>query len=151
HTLSSEAKLLLHLFPYEPIISIAQLPSGDIMIGGYNIYLVKAVDFANQKTLMFPIQANATNLTINGMNYDLALKQLTIDVSEAMGNNSVSISFPKSMLSHGITDIEYQANSTLASDGNTVVDFPYSEEVQQVGDNQHVTLQFPNTYSASDH
>ena len=151
HTLSSEVKLLLHLYPYEPIISIAQLPSGDIMIGGYNVYMIKNVDFANQKTLMFPIQANTTNMSINGMNYDLPLKQLTIDVPEAIGNNSVSISFPKSMLSNGITDVEYQANSTLANDGNTVVDFPYSEEVQQVGDNQHVALQFPNTYSASDH
>lgn len=150
HALKSELRLFLHLYPYEPIVSIAQLQSGDILIGGYNIYQLTDTHPDQQRTGMYAVRVNSTNADIGGMSYRPDQKLITIDVPSASGNNTVLISLPVSMLSSAIQDVAYQANTTLANDGSTNVSFPYSERTQQVGNMQTVFLQFPGSYSQSD-
>jgi hypothetical protein len=151
HALSSELKLLLHLYPFEPIVTVTQLPSGEIMIGGYNIYLLKGLAVEKEKPLMYPVAINSTNIPVRGLSYDPGSKLITIDFAGTPGNNSVIVSFPTNMLSSGIKDVQYNANSTLAIDGNTTVQMPYSEETLQNGTQQIVYLNFPGAYSDSDH
>ena len=55
-----QEKIALRHYPFEPVIFIAQSPSGDIYYGGYHIYKLKSVDVNSKKQDLFPIEIKSS-------------------------------------------------------------------------------------------
>ena len=148
HRLVSEIRLNMHMYPYELLTSIAQLPSGDILVGGYNIYKLQQIDTSHPKPYTNIIQVNSTNVDVAGLHYDD--KRIVVDIGRANGNNSLAIAFAPSMLSDKIPKIHYNSNTTIASDNKTDTTPPFSSHTMQTAGKQVVLVEFPNRYSSSD-
>jgi plastocyanin len=63
-----EEKIVLHHYPFEPVIFVAQSPSGDIYYGGYHIYKLNSVDIKSKIQYLFPIEIKSlSNVAINDL------------------------------------------------------------------------------------
>ncbi|PWU80176.1 MAG: hypothetical protein DLM72_13625, partial [Candidatus Nitrosopolaris wilkensis] len=63
-----EEKIALRHYPFEPVISIAQSPSGDIYFGGYHVYKLQSVDMNGKTQDLFPIEIKSlSNVAIKDL------------------------------------------------------------------------------------
>jgi glucose/arabinose dehydrogenase/plastocyanin len=63
-----EEKIALRHYPFEPVVSIAQSPSGDIYFGGYHIYKLQSVDMSSKTQDLFPIEIKSlSNVAIEDL------------------------------------------------------------------------------------
>ena len=63
-----EEKIALRHYPFEPVISIAQSPSGEIYFGGYHIYKLQSVDMNGKTQDLFPIEIKSlSNVAIKDL------------------------------------------------------------------------------------
>ena len=63
-----EEKIALRHYPFEPVVSIAQSPSGEIYFGGYHIYKLRSVDMNSKTQDLFPIEIKSlSNVAIKDL------------------------------------------------------------------------------------
>ena len=54
--IESESHLLLRNYPFEPVISMAESPNGDIYFGGFHIYQLTSLDLSDRIQDFFPVR-----------------------------------------------------------------------------------------------
>ena len=63
HMIEQE-KIAIDHFPFEPVIFIAQSPSGDIYYGGYHIYKLKSVYVSTKRQDLFPLEIKSSSSNV---------------------------------------------------------------------------------------
>ncbi len=86
-----EEKIALHHYPFEPVISIAQSPAGDIYFGGYHIYKLQSVDTAGKTQYLFPIEIKSlSNVAIKDIQWSHNSAGIAINIRTSTNNNGNS-------------------------------------------------------------
>ena len=108
---------LRHYYPYDPVTSIAQSPSGDIYYGGYHIYRLKSIDVNSKRQILFPIEikSSSSNVAIKDIQTSANGSSLAVNIYAPtnIDNNGRSSSRPPSLqinipnaLIHKISSVE---------------------------------------------
>ena len=130
------------------IASIAKAPSGDIYIGGENIYKLVSID--NIKDIpTYYIEANSKNIQIKDLSVNLTRKIISIDIVNNKNNKNntvnqenmtatpmLSIKVPKNLLGT-IYDVTSEKYNNTANSADKIVDNFKTKEtlrVSNVGD-----------------
>ena len=130
------------------IASIAKAPSGDIYIGGENIYKLVSID--NIKDIpSYYIEANSKNIQIKDLSVNLTRKIISIDIVNNKNNKNntssqenvtatpiLSIKVPKNLLGT-IYDVTSEKYNNTANSADKIVDNFKTKEtlrVSNVGD-----------------
>jgi hypothetical protein len=89
-----EQHILLNQYPFEPVISIAQSPDGNIYFGSYNIYKLDSVNTVSKKQDTFPIELTSPpDVNINNVQASDIKKYVSINLHRSNNNNGGSSSF----------------------------------------------------------
>ncbi len=88
-----EEKIALRHYPFEPVISIAQSPTGDIYFGGYHIYKLQSVDTSSKKQYLFPIEVKSlSNVAIKDLQWSHNSAGIAINIHTSNNKNGSSSS-----------------------------------------------------------
>jgi len=101
-----EDTIQLKHYPYSPVISIAESPSGDLYYGGYEIYKLEKVDSNNKKPTSFFIEMTSPyNITIDDIEVKPIQNKMIISINPYSINNNVlfspfilSLKIPKDLI-----------------------------------------------------
>lgn len=109
--------IVLKHYPFEPVVFIAQSPSGDIYYGSYHIYKLTSVDVKKENQDLFPVEIkSSSNVNIKDFQMSKILGEQVADI-QTSGNNSkggfVQVSMPRAI----IKDISSVAGTITNSQG----------------------------------
>jgi len=112
-----QENILLKNNPFEPVVFIAQSPSGDIYYGSYHIYKLKSVDIKRENQDLFAVEIkSSTNVNIKDFQISKILVEEVAEI-QTFGNNSkggfVQVSIPRAI----IKDISSVAGTIINSQG----------------------------------
>src|SRR5215469_16464796 len=112
-----QENILLKNNPFEPVVFIAQSPSGDIYYGSYHIYKLKSVDIKRENQDLFVVEIkSSTNVNIKDFQISKILVEEVAEI-QTFGNNSkagfVQVSIPRAI----IKDISSVAGTIINSQG----------------------------------
>lgn len=83
-----EEKIALRHYPFEPVISVSQSPSGDVYFGGYHIYKLKSVDMNGKTQDLFPIEIKSTsNIAINDLRSSRNSSGIAVNIHPSTNKN----------------------------------------------------------------
>jgi glucose/arabinose dehydrogenase len=120
------------------IASIAKTPSGDLYIGGENIYKLVSIDNSKDIPTYF-IEANSKNIQIKDLSVNLTRKVITIDFinnntvnqENMTGPSTLSIKVPKTLLGT-IYDVTSEKYNNTANSADKIVDNFKTKETRRV-------------------
>lgn len=81
YQLLEEERISLKLFPFEPLIGIAQSPNGSIYFGAYHIYKLDSLNSDKKKLSVFPIEITHSN----------EIKIGNVKIKDLKNHNQISI------------------------------------------------------------
>jgi glucose/arabinose dehydrogenase len=120
------------------IASIAKTPSGDLYIGGENIYKLVSIDNSKDIPTYF-IEANSKNIQIKDLSVNLTRKVISIDFindntvnqENMTGTPTLSIKVPKTLLGT-IYDVTSEKYNNTANSADKIVDNFNTKETRRV-------------------
>ncbi len=115
--------IALKHYPFEPVTSIAQSPSGDIYYGGYHIYKLDSVNVDNKRQDIFPVEIKSpSNMDIQSLQASTIGDKNVIDVyastNKSQSSSSLSSSVPLSLqmsIPRGIIEDVSSVTTTIIS------------------------------------
>jgi glucose/arabinose dehydrogenase/plastocyanin len=126
-----QEQIALKHYPFEPVTSIAQSPSGDIYYGGYHIYKLTSVDVNNKRQDLFPIEikSSTSNIDVKDLQASSIGDEKVIDVhTYAKKNESGSpadvlqINVPRAIIDD-ISSVTSTFNKSGTQPSTTAVNF----------------------------
>jgi glucose/arabinose dehydrogenase/plastocyanin len=88
-----EEKIALRHYPFEPVIFIAQSPSGDIYYGGYHIDKLNSVDINSKVQYLFPIEVKSlSNVAIKDLQSSNNGTGIAVNIHSSVNTNGSSSS-----------------------------------------------------------
>jgi glucose/arabinose dehydrogenase len=147
--LTEETKIDLHFYPYQPVISIASSPDGELYFAGYEIYKLESLNLENKQISMYPVEINSTNVSVSQLKFYDKDKRLDLHLEDELGPSKLSIKISKSMIPYD-EEIHLTSQTTLASDERTIIDLPHT--IQSIPQNDHniITVDIPHDYPTKD-
>jgi glucose/arabinose dehydrogenase len=125
--ISSEEKLELGLYPFMPVVSLAQSPSGDIYFGGYSLDKLVSLNDDDKISTMESIYLQLPDsVKLDDLQLDTSQRKLDLSLSDSGGGNITGTTMVVKIPSSLLTDIYkvVQVNKTpsaqtLSTDVNT--------------------------------
>jgi glucose/arabinose dehydrogenase/plastocyanin len=88
-----EEKIALRHYPFEPVVSIAQSPTGEIYFGGYHIYKLQSVDMNGRTQDLFPIEIKSlSNVAIKDLQSSHDGGGIAVNIHTSVNKNGSSSS-----------------------------------------------------------
>ena len=80
--MDSESHILLKNYPFEPVISVAESPDGDLYFGGFHIYKLTSLNLNNRVQDFFPVRVEMPDyLTVKQLQFNPVQRFVYLDVS----------------------------------------------------------------------
>ena len=137
--LLEEIKMDTSLYPSVEVISTAVSPNGDIYFGAYDIFKLDKLDLTSKKQETYPIQINATNLKVSGINYLKSTSDFTVDLIDIHAKSTLSIKFLQAFTEEMPIDRCNFQNSTLKK--NNLISSEFIRDIQKDGKNDVIKVQ----------
>jgi len=148
-----ETKIHTYFYPYLPTVATAVSPNGEIYFGGYGIYRLDSILPHNEEKFSFPVQVNSTNIRIASIDYleGEGGNKMTINLEDESGPSSLSLKLQNSIFDRSEEDsLFFERETSLANDGKTMIELPYSMNIESSDKYETITLQLPNDYAKED-
>lgn len=145
--LKEELRIELGIFPYEPVIGVAQSPAGEIYVAGYHIYKLGGPRLDEPQKSMFPIIINTTNIDVASVGYQKSDDSFSISLADRAGPSSVTAEISASSVD---SDTQYSTLTALANDGETIVALPHTVTISGIRNSTVLSVTLPDDYSAGD-
>ena len=141
-----EEVIQLNHYPYEPVISIAKSPNGEVYYGGYNIYKLNGVDTTNKKRIFTPMEIiSAYNTTIENVVSNPSQKKITIAFNPYIIPKNDALSSHPLLILKIPGELIANISSVFASYGNIEKQLEFN--ISKVGAFFYLTI--PNKYADS--
>jgi len=134
-----EIILLTSSYPSNNVVATAVSPNGDIYFGAYDIFKLDKLDLTSKKQETYPIQINATNLKVSGINYLKSTSDFTVDLIDIHAKSTLSIKFLQAFTEEMPIDRCNFQNSTLKK--NNLISSEFIRDIQKDGKNDVIKVQ----------